>query len=116
VWRDEKPCGKGTITLTDGSELWGTFRRGKREGRGSIFGGRLDKLGVKSICGFYSAGVLEGGGRVEWVDGRVLEGFFIDGYLEGFYTAKCNHGGQDLYIGEYRRGVAVGPCWIRLEG
>ena len=39
VWRDDKPCGKGTITLTDGAELWGTFRRGRREGRGSLFGG-----------------------------------------------------------------------------
>ena len=46
VWRDDKPCGKGTVTLGDGAELWGTFRRGRREGRGSILGGKL----VKSIC------------------------------------------------------------------
>ena len=31
VFRDGKPCGRGTVTLLDGSELWGTFRRGRRE-------------------------------------------------------------------------------------
>ena len=65
VWRDDKPCGQGTVTLADGTELWGTFRRGRREGRGSILGGKLDYIGVRSISGFYSGGVLEGVGRVE---------------------------------------------------
>ena len=116
VWRDDKPCGKGTITLRDGSELWGTFRKGRRDGRGSIFGGRLKKMGVRNITGFYSAGVLKGQGRVEWIDGRVLDGMFKKGYLEGFCIAKSKIRGQDLYVGEYMRGVAVGPSWKRLEG
>ena len=93
VWRDDKPCGKGTVTMADGTELWGTFRRERREGRGSILGGKLDDIGVRIISGFYSAGVLEGGGRVEWIDGRVLDGVFRNGYLDGFCAAKSKSGG-----------------------
>ena len=115
VWRDDKPCGKGTVTLTDGTELWGTFRRGRREGRGSILGGKLYNMGVRSISGFFSAGVLEGGGRVEWIDGRFLEGDFRNGYLDGFCAAKSKSGGQDFYVSEYRRGVA-GEDWRGEDG
>ena len=116
VFREGKPCGNGTITLADGTELWGSFRKGRREGRGSILGGRLEKLGVRRIHGFYSNGVLEGNGRVEWEDGRILQGIFSNGFLTGLCIAKSNTGGNKLYIGEYRRGVPVGPVWRRLEG
>jgi hypothetical protein len=44
VWRDEKPCGKGIVTMQDGAELWRTFRRGRR--KGSILGGKLNHIGV----------------------------------------------------------------------
>ena len=66
--------------------------------------------------GFYSGGGLEGGGTVEWIDGRVLEGVFRNGYLVGFCAAKSKSSGQDFYVGEYWRGVAIGPCWRKLEG
>ena len=49
VWRDDKPCGKGTVTLVDKTELWGTFRRGRRKGRGSILGGKLDDIGFTQL-------------------------------------------------------------------
>ena len=44
----------------------------------------------------------EGVGRVEWIDGRVLEGVFRNGYLNGCCTTKSNTGGQDFCVCQYR--------------
>ena len=114
--RDGLPCGKGSVTLMDGSLLLGVFRGGKRNGRGAVEGGRLEKLGVKRIGGYYTSGILDGRGKVEFLDGMVIEGLFKNGYLEGCVVGKTWSGGDGVFIGEYHRGVAVGPCWRRLEG
>ena len=79
-------------------------------------GGKLGALGVKSISGFYISGILTGRGRVEYKSGLVLEGIFVAGYLEGFVESKCCYGGDQVFIGEFCRGEAVGPCWKRLDG
>ena len=110
------PCGRGSITLVDGSCVFGNFRGGRRDGRGCVEGGRLDSEGIKTISGFYEDGVLTGRGRVEYKSGLVVEGMFLKGYLEGFVVGQCMYGGEEVFIGEYQRGVAVGPCWRRLDG
>ena len=61
-------------------------------------------------------GVLNGRGKVEYQSGLVIEGLFLNGYLEGSVVGKCMHSGDEVFIGEYQRGVPVGPCWRRLDG
>ena len=98
--RDGLLCGRGSVTLMDGTLLLGNFRGGKRNGRGGMEGGRLEACGVKTIGGFYTSGILNGRGKVEFLDGMVLEGVFVNGYLEGYVVGKCLNGGDEVFIGE----------------
>ena len=44
-----------------------------------------------------------------------LEGVFNDGYLEGPVRGLGPSGGL-VFVGQYRRGVPVGACWLSREG
>ena len=44
-----------------------------------------------------------------------LEGVFNDGYLEG-PVRGLSPGGGLVFVGQYRRGLPVGPCWLSREG
>ena len=43
------------------------------------------------------------------------EGVFNDGYLEG-PVRGLSPGGGLVFVGQYRRGLPVGPCWLSREG
>ena len=44
-----------------------------------------------------------------------LEGVFNDGYLEGPVRGLGPSGGL-VFVGQFRRGVPVGACWLSREG
>ena len=108
------PVGMATVVLSTGVHCYGNWRDGCREGVGKTFGPGMECVGVNSVSGSYTGGVLEGVGKVETVDGLTLTGRFDRGYLEGLVIGRSFS--DNFYIGEYHRGVAVGPCWRRLEG
>ena len=45
-----------------------------------------------NIGGFYTSGILNGRGKVEYQSGLVIEGLFLNGYLEGCVVGKCMRG------------------------
>jgi len=114
------PC---TVKLHNGDEVYGTFRKGLRQGRGSISGANMQKYGLCCVRGSYKNGVLNGEGRAVLAPsglhphrGEVtLEGIFNDGFLEG-PVRGLDEKGQTVFIGMYEKGLPAGPCWLAREG
>jgi len=116
--------GQCTLRLCNGDEVYGTFRRGVRQGRGSISGDNMFKYGLVCVRGSYRDGVLVGEGRAILAPsetfglnrGQVtLEGIFNGGFLEG-PVRGLDEKGNVLFIGLYSKGLPHGPCWIAREG
>ena len=72
------------VTLKNGYEISGRWRKGRREGPGLICGPALEAKGIKVIWGKYKGGLLSGQGKVSLMDGDcTLEGNFTNGKLHG---------------------------------
>ena len=72
------------VTLKNGYEISGKWRKGRREGPGLICGPALEAKGIKVIWGKYKCGRLCGPGKVSLMDGDcTLEGNFTNGKLHG---------------------------------
>ena len=104
--------GQCTVRLCNGDEVYGTFRRGVRQGRGSISGDNMAKYGLTCVRGSYRDGVLMGEGRAILSPSKVfglnrgpvtLEGIFNGGFLEG-PVRGLDEKGNVLFIGLYFRG------------
>eukprot|EP00092_Neocalanus_flemingeri_P005708 GFUD01006148.1.p1 GENE.GFUD01006148.1~~GFUD01006148.1.p1 ORF type:complete len:499 (+),score=146.27 GFUD01006148.1:42-1538(+) len=108
------PVGMAMVALKNGVTCFGNWKDGQREGVGKTSGPGMKCRGVTCISGSYNNGVLEGLGKVETVEGLTLTGRFDRGYLEGIVVGRSFS--DNFYVGEYQRGVAVGPCWRRVEG
>lgn len=118
------PVGVCTVRLKNGDELQGTFRKGLRQGRGSIEGENLLKHGLICVKGMYKDGVLMGLGKAMLVQSSLwngvksrvtLEGVFNDGYLEGPVRGLDDRGNL-IFVGEYSKGLPKGNCWLAKEG
>ena len=117
------PLGACTLKLHNGDEVYGTFRKGLRQGRGSISGANMNKYGLYCVRGSYKDGVLSGEGRAILCPSNIhpnrgqvtLEGIFNDGYLEG-PVRGLDEKGNVVFIGLYRKGLPFGPCWLAREG
>ncbi len=118
------PVGRCTVVLKNGDEMFGTFHGGLRQGRGSIEGSNLQEHGVLTVKGYYRDSVLMGLGMAILAPGKMwethagrihLEGVFNDGYLEGPVRGMDETGGL-VFVGQYRRGVPSGHCWLAKEG
>ena len=112
------------MTTQNGDELLGTFRDGLRQGRGSVEGANLARHGLVTVRGFYQDSVLVGRGIAILAPGGMwdshaetvrLEGVFNDGYLEG-PVRGLGPGGGLVFVGQYRRGIPEGACWLSREG
>ena len=118
-----QPVGLCTVKLTNGDDLFGTFRNGLRQGKGSIEGVNLLNHGLVNIRGFYKDSVLMGLGRAILAEGSMwelphrinLEGVFNDGYLEGPVRGMDERGNL-MFVGEYSKGLPTGYCWLAKEG
>ncbi len=119
-----KPAGRCTVTLKNGDELMGTWCEGVRNGRGSIEGANLLRHGLVCVRGNYDQGVLTGLGSAVIAEGSMwhlvnqrihLKGVFNDGYLEGPVRGVDELGGL-VFVGQYHRGLPIGPCWLAREG
>ena len=121
--RTGEPMGKCTIKMKNGDEVYGHFREGLRQGRGSIDGPNLQDHGLLLVKGFYKDSVLLGEGRAILAPGSiwgykekiVLEGVFNEGYLEG-PVRGMGENGNVVFIGEFSKGLPTGPCWLAVEG
>jgi histone-lysine N-methyltransferase SETD7 len=119
-----QPLGICTVMLKNGDEIFGIFKNGLRQGRGSIEGVNLMKHGILIVKGFYKDSVLSGRGKAILAAGSMwdtysenihLEGVFNDGYLEG-PVRGVGELGDLVFVGQYSRGVPFGPCWVSKEG
>lgn len=54
-------------------------------------------------------GALAGSERV------ILEGFFVNGYMEG-PVRGLDEKGNVVFIGAFEEGIPKGPCWLSKEG
>ncbi len=117
------PIGECTVRLKSGDELFGYFRKGLRQGRGSIEGANLLRHGLVCVRGAYRDGVLVGPGTAILAEGSMwgsvgrvtLEGVFNDGYLEG-PVRGVDDSGVLVFVGQYQHGLPVGTCWLAREG
>jgi hypothetical protein len=119
---DGKPIGQCNVTLKNGDNVFGLFKKGIRQGRGAIEGSNCSKHGLVGLRGFYKDGVLTGEGRAILVPGAwsgvtrlTLEGVFCNGYLEGPVRGIDDRGNL-VFIGSYKDGIPSGPCWLATEG
>jgi len=107
--------GAATLLLTTGEEIRATWRAGRREGTGFLFGPRLEKLGVNHITGYYQNGVLNGRGKLFMIDTTVREGWFQQGYVHGPIRGLTLDGQLD-YAGWYTAGIPSGYSWKNVRG
>jgi len=103
------------VKLTNGDELQGCWRDGKRVGQGALYGPRLEKLGIKHISGFYEDGVLTGQGKVYLEDETIRDGWYQHGYFHGPVRGVTLSGRLD-YIGWYSCGLPTGLTWKYVRG
>ena len=118
------PVGQCTVVLKNGDELLGAFKDGLRQGRGSLEGDNLLKHGIIFISGIYKDSLLTGRGRAiisarsQWpmITSRMtFEGIFNEGYLEG-PVRGLDDKGKLTFVGEFRKGLPFGCCWLAKEG
>lgn len=125
----EKINGNCQVTMRNGDELHGNWRRGKREGLGGISGSRLEKMNIHMITGTYVSGVLTGLGRIIMKDESILEGWFHHGFLhgpvKGTVRGAVSFGGSVQprgpichlsWVGWYKAGLPLGTCWTSIPG
>ncbi|MFI0435399.1 MAG: MORN repeat-containing protein [Parachlamydiaceae bacterium] len=70
-------CRQGTITRQDGTEEIGTFSNGQLDGPD----GTISNPNHATYTGCFKKGRLHGNGKIEYVNGKIVEGQFEEGKL-----------------------------------
>ncbi len=106
-----------TLNEIDGEfVLTGKWRKGRREGRGSVSGPGLERnYGVRDVVGNYRRGKLQGQAKVFFPDGAGLSGFFAGGCLTG-PAHGIDPDGNLTFTGNFAHGYPVGHFWKMLPG
>eukprot|EP00088_Acartia_fossae_P044428 TRINITY_DN4716_c0_g1_i9.p1 TRINITY_DN4716_c0_g1~~TRINITY_DN4716_c0_g1_i9.p1 ORF type:complete len:266 (+),score=51.09 TRINITY_DN4716_c0_g1_i9:36-833(+) len=111
-----KVCGgECVVRLKSGEELHGSWREGRRVGHGSLYGPRLEKVGVKHLTGYYDDGVLNGQGKIYMANSTIRDAWFSDGYCHGPCRGMTMDGRLD-YVGWFKGGLATGFSWQHVRG
>ncbi|CAD8110971.1 unnamed protein product [Paramecium sonneborni] len=104
-----KPDGIGKETWPDQTTYQGQYKMGKKNGRGTFIWGnrKSQKTGKEeSFIGDFQNDLFHGVGRYEWPDGRIYDGEWVEGKMEG----KGEFIWQDKrkYIGSYLKDLKSG--------
>merc|ERR1719300_2285606 len=111
------PVGQCVLQLSTGDEVYGNFRKGVRQGRAILSGGKplvADKIGSTDDIAANASPTLPY--PYPYFKGQIaLEGIFNDGYLEG-PVRGTDEKGQLVFIGMYSKGLPIGNCWQAMGG
>ena len=131
VTKEGHPTGNCMVTLNNGDILVGSWKNGRREGRGNTTGEEIEKQGVRFVQGYYNDGVLQGQGFVQLTNGLEFMCFFIDGFVEGPVVGRLYKTIREMdrdttkdenkvitgaFIGVYKAGVCNGYIWQGMLG
>lgn len=101
----------GTLTLPSGSRYEGTILGGKPHGTGTLFYPTGDPCRRVRYAGSFSNGLREGQGRLEFCDGKVKTGYFIQDHLNG--RGFCSWPDGRKYEGQFQEGSLWGQGSLR---
>ncbi|CAG9310321.1 unnamed protein product [Blepharisma stoltei] len=113
--KNNKPNGKGFLTLKNGGVYDGDFVDGKRCGKGKFI-----SKGKDVYEGEWNNDLPNGIGKYTWAYGDIYEGSFVDGKCEG--DGKCIYVNGNTYEGEWKdnqlngKGKAVWATGKEYEG
>ena len=124
------PQGKCLVSLDTGDDLYGSWRRGAREGFGNSYGPTFESRGIRLIQGYYVGGLLQGPGHVKMINGCEFECNFVSGAVDGFVVSKFVRSLTDLdqdtcsrshvvtgpFIAQFSGGRMVGHVWWSVLG
>lgn len=100
-WRNNKPCGYGTLTFNNGEVYEGEWKDGKANGQGTLTWGD-----GRIYVGEWKNNRKDGEGKWTFSNGDVYEGEFKDGKISGQGVYKWTDGA--IYDGEWKDGLKNG--------